>query len=382
MSDDAIPLCDPDMSQSELDAVQTVIASPRLGGGHVVEALEHAWAERIGRAHAVAVASGTIALLLCLRARGVGEDDEVVASSYSWHQIAHAIALAGARPVFADIDYWTGTIAPEKILEKLGAKTRAIVAGNVNGHPAAWGPLRNLAEHHDLVLLEDSSEAIGSCYQGRPVGSFGDCAIFDLSQPGTLVAGEGAVIVTDDAETASRLRCLRGGRHGERFSSAVAHPPLQVEMSDLTAAVALAQLERLDGILARRKTVEGWYEQAMRSFEGIKPPYLAPEVTEHHWFLYVVHLGTRFARSSRDAIVDDMRTEHVEATAYCSPLHTRAYYARHGYRRGTHLLTEKVADRSIALPFHGHLTPEQVAFIVKTAKDASINVGAGSAIYL
>lgn len=153
-------------------------------------------------------------------------------------------------------------------------------------------------------------------------------------------------------------------------------------MSDISAALALAQLRRIDAILARRKQIERYYFDHVKSFEGIKDPYIAPEVDEVHWFLYLVHLGTRFTRSSRDAIIEDLRVEMVEAVAYCQPLHLQRFYLDKGHRKGECTVTEKVADRILALPFHGHLTEEEVGFIVQTAKDASVNVGAGSAIYL
>jgi perosamine synthetase len=374
-----IPLSDPDISPAEIEAVSAVLKSPRLSQGPVVQQFEQAFAAYLGRQHAVAVASGTLGLLLTLRAHGIGAGQEVVTSAYSWHQIGHAIALAGAKPVFADIDYWSGTLAPDKAAARIGANTRALVVANVNGHPAAWAPLRELATKHGLLLIEDSTEAIGSRYQDRPVGSFGDCAIFDFSQPGAITCGEGGMVVTDDAGIAAKLRNLRSRRLDERFSVvAGAIPPCQAGMSELAAALGLAQLARLDAILARRRQVEQYYYEYVKSFEGIKDPYVAPEVNEIHWFLYQVHLGTRFTRSSRDAIVDDLQTAGVEAAAYCQPLHRQPLYSG----RGALLVTEKVADRVLVLPFHAHLTEDQVAFVVQTAKDASINIGAGVAIYL
>ena len=191
------------------------------------------------------------------------------------------------------------------------------------------------------------------------------------------------MIVTDDDDIASALRYHRHRRIDTRFSvSITAHLPYQALLSDVTAALGLAQLRRIDAILARRKVVEGYYYEHIKSFEGIKDPYIAPGVDEVNWFVYLVHLGTRFTRSSRDAIVEDLHTESIGAAAYCQPLHVQRYYLDHGHRKGECLVTEKVADRVVALPFHAHLTEEQVGFIVQTAKDASINVGAGSAIYL
>jgi dTDP-4-amino-4,6-dideoxygalactose transaminase len=187
------------------------------------------------------------------------------------------------------------------------------------------------------------------------------------------------MVVTDNADIAARLRASRNRRLDERFSVvAGASVPWQAGMSELSAALGITQLARLNEILARRKIVERYYFEHVKSFEGIKDPYVAPEVGEIHWFLYQVHLGTRFTRSSRDAIVDDLQTAGVEAAAYCQPLHRQPAYRG----RAPLFVTEKVADRVLALPLHAHLSEDQVAFIVQTAKDASINIGAGVAIYL
>lgn len=378
-----IQLSDPDVTRAELDAVRAALCQPTLSGGPLVAAFEAEFAAYVGRKHAVAVASGTQGLLLALDAYGLTGEEEVICSSFSWRETTHAVALAGAKPVFADIDYWSGTLAADKAEAAITDKTRAILAANTNGHPAPWGPLRELASARGLILLEDSTEAIGSRYRGALVGRFGDCAVFDFSQPGALVTGEGGMVVTDDPDIANLLRQRRGRRPEERSSVVIgAVVPRQNAMSEVAAALGLAQLRRIDEILAKRKRAEAWYLDSLQSFEGIKPPYVAPEVDEVHWFLYVVHLGTRFSRSSRDAIVEDMRTESVEAAAYSVPLHLQPHYFDRGYRRGDFFVTEKVGDRAVALPFHTHLTEEHIIFIVGTAKDASINIGAGTAIYL
>jgi perosamine synthetase len=377
-----IPLSDPDITLIELEAVDAAMRAPRISSGPRVEAFEAAFAAYVGRKYAIAAPSGTLGLLMALAAHGIGPGQEVIASPYSFRETAHAISLSGARPIFADIDYWAGTLVPEKIEGHITERTRAIVACNNNGHPAPWAALRALAKKHGLVLIEDSSEAIGSKYQGALVGTFGDAAVFDFSQPSALTCGEGGMVVTDDVDVAVAVRRHRAHRLEERSSVVVsATPPYQAGMSDLAAALGLAQLRRLDEILERRRLTEHLYYKHVASFEGIKDPYVAPDVTEVNWFLYLVHLGTRFTRSSRDAIIEDLRVEQVEAAAYCNPLHLQRHYFDLGYRRGNFLVTEKVADRAVALPFHTHLTEDQIAFIVATMKDASINVGAGAAIY-
>lgn len=377
-----IPLSDPDITGAELAAVDGVLRSPRLSGGAVVAAFETAFSTYLGRRYAVAVPSGTFALMLVLKAYGIGPGDEVIASPYSFRETAHAISLVGARPVFADVDYWSGTLVPEKAEARITPATKAILAANTNGHPAAWDGLRAVAERHGLKLLEDSTEAIGSRYKGALVGTFGDASVFDFSQPFPITCGEGGIIVTDDVDVAVAARRYRAHRLDERSSVVVSGtPPFQATMSEISAALALTQLQRLDEILERRRSTEHLYYKHIKSFEGIKDPYMAPDVTEVNWFLYLVHLGNRFSRSSRDSIVEDLKVEQVEAAGYCHPLHLQRHYFDLGYRRGDYLVSEKLADRAVALPFHAHLSEDQIQFIVETMKDASINVGAGAAIY-
>jgi len=376
-------LSDPDISEVEIELVTAALREPRLSSGRMVAHFESRFAQWLGRAHAVAVPGGTLGVWLALRALGIGPGDEVIASPYGWHQVAHAVDLCGAKVVFSDINYWSGCLDPQRAAAQVTPATRAILAGNVNGHPAEWKALRELAAARGLHLIEDSTEAIGSRYRGQLVGTFGDLSVFDFSQPSALCSGEGGMVVTDDAALASELRYLRSHGTADRRSISIgARVPLQAAMSELTAALGAAQLARIDTLLARRKAVEASYLDEMSSFEGIKPPYLAPDVDEVHWMLYVVHLGKRFSASACADIIEDLETQGIEAAMYCRPLHQQHHYARQGWRRGQLPLVERIADRAIALPLHTHLGADPVKFIVKTLKDSSINVGAGAAIYL
>jgi dTDP-4-amino-4,6-dideoxygalactose transaminase len=380
--DDWLALSEPDIGEVEAALVNAALGEPRLSAGPMVAHFEAAFAAASGRVHGIAVASGTIGTWLALRALGLGAGDEVIASPYGWHQVAHAVTLAGARVVFADINYWSGCLDPARAATKITPATRAILAGNVNGHPADWQALRALADAHGLALIEDSTEAIGSRYRGRPVGSFGDIAVFDFSQPSPLCCGEGGMLVTDDDALARELRYLRARSTADRRSVSVgARVPLQGGMSELAAALGAGQLARLPELLQRRKAVEAAYLEQMQSFEGIKPPYVAPEVDLVHWMLYLVHLGKRFTASACAQIVDDLGAELIETVLYCQPLHQQFAYQAQGFARGQFPLAERIADRALALPFHAGLEPDQVRFIVKTLKDSSINVGAGAAIY-
>jgi len=376
-------LSDPDISDLELQAVTAALRQPRLSSGRMVAHFEAKFAESLGRRHAVSVASGTLGTWLALRAMGIGPGDEVIASPYGWHQVAHAVALCGARVVFSEINYWSGCLDPVRAAALVTPATRLILAGNVNGHPADWKALRELTATHGLKLLEDSTEATGSRYAGQVVGTFGDASVFDFSQPSALCCGEGGMVVTDDDALASELRYLRQRAPEDRRSVSIgSRVPMQAGISELTAALGVAQLARLPEILARRKAVEQFYLDEMRSFEGVKPPYVAPEVEEVNWMLYLVHLGKRFTASACADVMEDLADEGIESLMYCQPLHQQHHYAGQGYKRGQFPLCERIADRAVALPLHGHLTADQVKFIVKTLKDSSINVGAGAAIYL
>lgn len=380
--DDWLTLAAPDTGEVEAALVQAALQQTRLSAGPMVELFEQRVAGWLGRRHAVAVASGTIGTWLLLRGLGIGPGDEVIASPYGWHQVAHAVSLAGARVVFADINYWTGCLDATRAAAQITPATKAILAGNVNGHPAAWDALRELADSRGLKLIEDSTEAIGSRYQGRLVGSFGDAAVFDFSQPSALCCGEGGMVVTDDDALATELRYLRSRSTRDRRSVSVgSRVPLQASLSELGAALGLGQLARIDEILARRKQVELIYRDEMQSFEGIKPPYIGQGVDEVHWMVYTVHLGKRFTASACEQIVDDLSEELIEAVVYCQPLHQQFAYRQQGWQRGQFPLVERIADRAVALPFHAQLDAGQVRFIVKTMKDSSVNVGAGAAIY-
>ena len=387
MDIEAIGIAEPDCGPREIELVNAVLQAARWGEGPMLGSFEQAFAGWSGRRHAVGVASGTLGLWLVLRGMGIGPGDEVVCAAHTWHQIAQAITLCGATPVFADIDYWSGCLSAEKAALKIGPRTKALLAGNTNGHPAAWEPLRGLAQLHGIRLIEDSTEALGSRYKGRTVGSFGDAAVFDFSSPSALCTGEGGMVVTDDEALAHELRYQRQRRLSDRGSVSIgSRVPLQAGMSELTAALGLAQLAGLDDRLLARKQVEAWYYEQMQSFVGIKPPYLAEDVEEVHWMLYVVHLGKRFTASARTQMIEDLAACGIETAAYSHPLHPQFFYMHTGdaigRKRGVLPDTDRIGDRALALPFHTQLDASRVKYIVKTLKDTATNVGAGAAIYL
>jgi len=380
---DVIPLSDADISQVEISVLNGMLEEANLSDGRMAEAFEDAFARYTKRNYAISFNSPTMATLLLIKALGLGQEDEVICAPYSWFQMANAVALAGASVVFSDIDYWSHCLSLKKATAKITDKTKAIMVNNANGQPADWDGFRALAKEKGLFLIEDSSEALGSTYRGQHVGSFGDAALFAFSQPGPLVCGEGAMIVTDDKDLYIKLRHMRRREEGDDFSVVITNTlPFNCGMHNLTAALGLVQLKRLDEILARRKETEALYAEAIQFFEGIKPPYKAEGVDEIHWFTYAVHLGTRFTASARNAILEDLHEQGIEARDFCRPTYLQQYFVQHGVRKGECGVCEKVADRSVALPFFADIEKDKIDFIIETLKDAATNTGAGAAIYL
>jgi perosamine synthetase len=381
MDDDAIRLSRPSCTDEDLAFVAAALRAPCRQDGAFVARLEADTATWCGRDLGVAVSSPTVGVWLALRALGIGAGDEVIVPPLSWHETAHAVLMAGATPVIGEIDYWTGCLDATRAAARVTPRTKALLATHVNGHPAAWGPLRALAQSHGFKLIEDSSEALGSRWQGQRCGHFGDVAVLGLAAPGAVDAGGGAVLLTDDTALASELRYLRARRLEDRHSVSVgARVPLDAGISEPSAALALSQWQRLEDTLAARQQVVAWYHEEMRSFEGIKPPYQAEGVDELHPMLYGVHLGTRFTASARKQMVDDLAACGIESAAYAMPLQRQhAYRAALGGERLP--LADRIGDRMLALPLHTEMTQDEVRFIVSTLKDVATNVGAGAAIY-
>ena len=377
-----IPLCDPDITQAELRAVVETLHQANLSAGTMVSTFEEHFARHLGRGHAIAFASANLAMLALGKALHLGPGCEVVLPALSWHQVGHAFSWLGASCVFADIEYWSGTLAPPKAQAACTPRTKVLMAGNTLGHPADWPALREVAGQHDLFLLEDSTEALGSVLQGTMVGCFGDAALFDLSTPQAITTGEGAMLVTDDTALA---HALRQERHipvtARRSVVASGTAPLQATMSEMQGALGIAQLQRVEAILARRAAVVSWYWEALQSFEGIKDPFCAPGVDELHRPMYGVHLGTRFTGSAVAQITEDLRGAGIEAVLYPPAMHRQRLYLGAGEEVARLPKTDQIAPRLVVLPLHTHMTEEDVSFIVGTLKDATVNVGAGAAIY-
>src|SRR5947209_16466040 len=309
-----IPLSQPDITQSEIDAVVDVLHSSTLSIGPKVEEFESRVAAMSKRRHAVAVSSGTAGLHCAMIAAGIGPGDDVVTTPFSFVASANCVLYEGATPVFADIDPRTLNLDPAAVEAALTPRTKAIVAVDIFGYPCELGPLRELCDRHGLFLIEDSCEALGAEYDGEPVGSHGHPAVFAFYPNKQMTTGEGGVVVTGSEEKWRLLKSLSNQGRAEE-AAWLDHERLgyNYRLNDIAAAIGIAQLEKLDLILELRGRVATRYAELLAGFDGAEP--LAPDDADHKrsWFVYPVRLAEDV---DRDQVLAELRAAGVASKVY------------------------------------------------------------------
>jgi perosamine synthetase len=357
----SIQLARPNITEAEIDAVAAVLRSQQLSLGPKIVEFEGAFAAYCQTGFAVACSSGTAGLHLLVKAMGIGPGDEVITTPYSFIASANCVLLEGARPVFADIDSDTWNLVPEGIAAAITPRTKAILPVHVFGQPADMESIRAIAEQHGLRVIEDSCEALGSRYRGRPAGSLGDAGAFGFYPNKQITTGEGGMIVTDDEQLARLCRSLRNqGR--DTNGGWLAHPRLgfNYRLSDISCALGLVQLGRIDELIAERSRVEALYRQRLADEPRILMQRVHPNV-EVSWFVFVVRLADEYNQADRDRILTELAERGIGCSNYFAPIHLQPFYMeRFGYKAGDFPVCEGVAARSIALPFHHELTEADV----------------------
>jgi perosamine synthetase len=363
-----IRMSPPEIDESDVEAVVEVLRSGTLSLGTKIVAFEGAICQYLDVRHAVAVSSGTAALHLIVRSLGLGAGDEVLLPSFSFAASVNVLLYEGAKPVFCDIESRTFNLDPASVERKITPRTRAILAVDVFGHPADWDALQEIATRHDLLLIDDSCEAFGAEYRGRKVGQFGNAAAFSFYPNKPITTGEGGVIVTNDSEIARITRCLRNQGRSE-MGSWLEHEQLgfNYRLNEMAAALGLSQLQRLGSFLAARKRVAELYAERLRSVPWVQPPWVADDVGMS-WFVYVVTLDPGIDRT---AVVAALQERQIPVRCYFSPLHLQNYVSRYtDCRAGDLPVTESVAKRTLALPFHNRLSKSEVEEVVDALEDA------------
>lgn len=365
-----IPLSKPDVTQREIDAVVDVLNSDSLSIGPRVEEFEAHCARVANRRHAVAVSSGTAGLHCVMVASGIGPDHEVITTPFSFVASANCVLFVGAKPVFVDIDPKTLNIDVSKVEAAITSRTKAIVAVECFGHPGGMVELEQLAQRHELALVEDACEGFGGHVAtpagDRAIGSFGRAGVFAFYPNKQITTGEGGMIVTDDDRLAADCRSLRNqGRDGMGW---LAHRRLgyNYRLNEMSAAMGVAQCERLEEILESRRRVAHLYINRLMTNRYLIVPTVMDDL-HMSWFVFVVRLTDLFGPADRDEVIRELRAEGIGCNNYFPPIHLQPYMAEQfGFKEGDFPVCEYVAGRTIALPFFTRMTAKQVDQVCAT----------------
>lgn len=366
-----IPLSKPDVTQKEIKAVTAVFKKHTLSLGPKLHEFEGALAHFTNVKYAVAVNSGTSGLHLIVRALGIGKGDEVITTPFSFIASANCILYENAGPVFVDIKEDTFNIDVSKIEEKINSKTKAILAVDVFSHPADWDALKKIAKKHNLFLIEDSAEALGSEYKGKKCGSFGDAGVFAFYPNKQITTGEGGVVLTNNKRIADFSRSSANQGRQVKNGKWLEHVRLgyNYRLDEMSASLGVVQMERIFEILNKRKRVAELYNKKLQGIEGLQIPYDSLE-SKLSWFVYVVKLAEKFAGKKRDLIIKEMAKRGIQCSNYFQPIHLQSFYRKEfDYKIGDFPVTENIGKRTLALPFFNSITEKEIDFVVENLQE-------------
>lgn len=385
-----VPMSSPEISPSDRQAVLEVLDTKYLSMGPKIEAFEEAVRAYVGASEAIGVSSGTSGLHLCVRAAGIHPGDLALTSPFSFVSSANAILFEQAIPIFVDVDAQTGNLDTQLAAEALSDLTsadaarrsrwlprrgasqpgelKAILTVDVFGQPADYDPLANLARERHLTIIEDSCEALGAEYKGRKAGTLGDYGVFAFYPNKQITTGEGGMVVTNNKDAGDMMRALRnqGRAPGDTW---LQHTYLgyNYRLDELSAALGLSQMNRVDEMIARRERVANLYNQRLASMEGIEIPSISPTTSRTSWFVYVIRIAKRH---NRDKIAARLDEAGIPVRPYFLPIHLQPYMAeRFGYQPGDFPVTEDLGLRGLALPFSSAMTEEQVDIVCQKLRD-------------
>jgi len=375
-----IPLSRPDITDLERRAVMQVLRSPHLALGPKLREFERAMSDYHGRRHAIAVNSGTSGLHLAMIALGLEPGDEVITTPFSFVASPNCILYEQGVPRFVDIDPDTWNMDLSRLEAAVTPRTRGLLPIHVFGLPCDMKTVNAFAADRDLWVVEDACEAIGAYSRETLAGSESDIAVLAFYPNKQLTTGEGGLVLTDDDGHAEVMRSVhnQGRAPGAAWLS---HSRLgyNYRMSDIQAALGLAQLSRIDEILAKRARVARWYDERLEQHDWLRGQAVPSGVTKS-WFVYVVELDGSFDRKDRDAVLAGLREREIGCSNYFTPIHLQPFIReRLGTGEGDFPATETVADRTLALPFFSNLGEDEVETVCTALAETAARVRASQA---
>ena len=374
-----IPLSSPDITNLERDAVMEVLNTPNLSLGPKIFEFEKIIAEYVNVKHAVAMSSGTAVLHVLVKAIGLGKGDYVLTTPFSFISTANCLLFEEAKPIFVDIDENTYNITPDDV-EKLylslpeykKKRVKAIIYVDVFGVPADGIGFEKLGRKYNLRIIEDSAEALGSSFESRKCGSFGHAALFAFYPNKQITTGEGGMLLTNNREIARIARSLRNQGRDEG-AGWLQHARLgyNYRISDINCAIGVAQMKRIDEIIGKRRKVKKLYDNSFENMfnKGLLIPQRTLEKSFVSPFVYVLRLADKFDKNQRDNLLSFLRKNNIQCSNYFSPIHLQPHYKKLGWKYGDMPITEKVSERTIALPFYNNLKKSQIEYVVENVSD-------------
>lgn len=375
-----LPFALPFMDEREEQAVLEVLRSGWLTTGPKVREFEQVFCEYTGAHHAIAVNSCTAALHLVLQAWGIKEGDEVITTPLTFCATIEAIEYVRATPVLADIDPNTGNIDPNRVEHAITPRTRALIPVHYGGLPCDMDELMTLAHQHPLQVLEDAAHAIGAEYRGQKIGTIGHATAFSFYANKNLTTGEGGMITTNNPDLADQCRTL--SLHGisrdawKRYTATgswyyeVERLGFKYNLTDIQAAIGLAQLKKLDTMNQRRQQIATTYRKAFMEMDFLEPfPIELPEDRTHVWHLFTILLNLEQLTIDRNRFIEELRERQIGVSVHYIPIHYHPHYRRYGWRRGQFPHAESYYERTISLPIYPSLSDEDVARVIEAVYD-------------
>jgi len=364
-----IPVCEPYLGGRETEYVLDCLNTNWISStGKYLAQFEQSFARYCGSQHGIATTSGTTALHLAVAAAGLGPGDEVIMPTFTIAATVFAALYAGATPVLVDVEPDTWTMRVDEVAAKAGPRTRAILPVHMYGHPCDMDPLRQLAEHNRLLILEDAAEVHGAEYKGRKCGSLGDAACFSFYANKIVSTGEGGMVVTNDDAFAERCRSLKnlGFNRDRRFlHDAVG---FNYRMTNIQAAIGLAQLEKVDEYVASRRRHAARYTALLQNVEGLRLPVERPWARNVYW-MYGVIVEDAFG-CSRDDLMRGLAERGVETRTFFIPMHEQPVFQQRGlFRNESYPVASDIGRRGLYLPSSTGLADEEIAYVVDAVRD-------------
>ena len=374
-----LPFSRPSITDEDVQAVTEVLRSGWITTGPKAVQFEERFRSYVGCPYSVALTSATAGMHLALAALGIGPGDEVVTPSLTWVSTVNLIVLAGATPVFADVDRDTLMVTAETLKPCLSPRTKLIIPVHYAGAAVDLDPIRELARQHDVRLIEDAAHAAGTRYKGNQVGRYGT-SIFSFHPIKNITTGEGGMFCTDDAELANRVRRLKfhglgvdaydRNTQGRAPQAEVLEPGFKYNLTDIGAALGLGQLARLEQINQRRREWALLYRQRLAEVVEILPLADPAYPIEHAWHLFIVRLDVAKAGLSRDQFMEELKKRNIGTGLHFRAVHTQKYYREHPeFRKHPLPNTEWNSDRICSLPLFPDMTEQDLNDVVEAIKD-------------